>query len=104
MLNIVFSILYVQKITISEYSSDIIKEKTLINEDNFMYIYRIMSINYKKYFKYLFSKYVYKSFFKIHKVNYLRARINYITRGNNLIGYKMKLAGRFSRKQRAGHL
>jgi len=51
----------------------------------------------------MFSKYVYKSFFKVHKVNYLRARINYVTRGNNLIGYKMKLAGRFSRKQRAGH-
>jgi hypothetical protein len=103
MLNIIYVVLYVQKTTIWEYTSEIIYEKTTSTEDNFAHIYRIMNINYKRYFKYMFSKYVYKSFFKVHKVNYLRARINYITRGNNLIGYKMKLAGRFSRKQRAGH-
>jgi hypothetical protein len=39
----------------------------------------------------------------MNNVNYLRSRINYVTKGNNLIGYKMKLAGRFTRKQRAGH-
>lgn len=103
MLNTIYKVLYVQKTTIFEYASDIINEKTLSTEDNFLHIYRIMNINYKRYFKYMFSKYVYKAFFKVHKVNYLRARINYVTRGNNLIGYKMKLAGRFSRKQRAGH-
>jgi hypothetical protein len=103
MLNTIYRVLYVQKTANLEYTSEIITEKTVSTEDNFTHIYRIMNINYKRYFKYMFSKYVYKAFFKVHKINYLRARINYVTRGNNLIGYKMKLAGRFSRKQRAGH-
>jgi hypothetical protein len=85
-----------------EYYPDPINERVF--DDKFIEIFRVININHKRYFKFLFSKYVYKSFFKVHNVNYLRARINYVTRGNNLIGYKMKLAGRFSRKQRAGHL
>jgi hypothetical protein len=102
LLNVLYIALYVQKLTIVEYFPDPINER--IFSDKFLEIFRVININHKRYFKYLFSKYVYKSFHKIHNVNYLRARINYVTRGNNLIGYKMKLAGRFSRKQRAGHL
>lgn len=102
LLNSIYIAIYVQKMTIMEYYPDPINER--IFNDKFIEVFRVININHKRYFKFLFSKYVYKSFFKVHKVNYLRARINYITRGNNLIGYKMKLAGRFSRKQRAGHL
>lgn len=102
LLNSIYIALYVQKLTIMEYYPDPINER--IFDDKFIEIFRVVNINHKRYFKFLFSKYVYKSFFKVHNVNYLRARINYVTRGNNLIGYKMKLAGRFSRKQRAGHL
>jgi hypothetical protein len=94
--------LYVQKMILIDYYPELINEK--IQSDIIIQIYRVININHKRYFKYMFSKYVYKSFFKVHNVNYLRARINYVTRGNNLIGYKMKLAGRFSRKQRAGHI
>ena len=101
-LNMINIALYVQKMILIDYYPELINEK--IQSDIIVQIYRVININHKRYFKYMFSKYVYKSFFKVHNVNYLRARINYVTRGNNLIGYKMKLAGRFSRKQRAGHI
>lgn len=45
-----------------------------------------------------------RSHYKVLKVNFLRARAKIYSVGSNLIGYKMYLKGRFTRKQRAGHM
>jgi hypothetical protein len=41
--------------------------------------------------------------YKPFKLNNLKSRIKIHSRANNLRGYKMYLAGRFTRKQRAAH-
>jgi hypothetical protein len=65
--------------------------------------FRASNINYDRYMKYTYWNYNFTQFSTINNINYLKSRIKIHTRGNNLIGYKMYLSGRFKRKQRAGH-
>lgn len=60
--------------------------------------------NMARFFKYYYINFCYKSGYNDLNVNFLRSRTIKKTKGSNLIGYKMYLMGRFTRKQRAGHL
>jgi hypothetical protein len=60
--------------------------------------------NLSRFFKYYYINYCYKSGYESLNINFLRSRANKKTKGSNLMGYKMYLMGRFTRKQRAGHL
>ena len=60
--------------------------------------------NMSRFFKYYYINYCYKYGYDSLNVNFLRSRTIKKTRASNLIGYKMYLMGRFTRKQRAGHL
>lgn len=60
--------------------------------------------NMSKFFKYYYINYCYKYGYESLNINFLRSRTIKKTKASNLIGYKMYLMGRFTRKQRAGHL
>jgi len=57
-----------------------------------------------KFFKYYYINFCYKYGYESLNINFLRSRTIKKTKASNLIGYKMYLMGRFTRKQRAGHL
>jgi len=63
-----------------------------------------LGYNMSRFFKYYYINYCYKYGYESLNVNFLRSRTIKKTRASNLIGYKMYLMGRFTRKQRAGHL
>lgn len=65
---------------------------------------RGLGLNLSRFFKYYYLNYCYKSGYQSLNVNFLKSRIKKTTKGTNLMGYKMYLMGRFTRKQRAGHL
>jgi hypothetical protein len=60
--------------------------------------------NVSRFFKYYYINYCYTLGYNRININFLRERISKKTKGSNLMGYKMYLMGRFTRKQRAGHL
>lgn len=60
--------------------------------------------NMSKFFKYYYINFCYKYGYESLNINFLRSRTIKKTKASNLIGYKMYLMGRFTRKQRAGHL
>jgi len=65
---------------------------------------RGLGSNMARFFNYSYYNYNYKSGYQSLGINFLKSRIKIHTKGSNLIGYKMYLMGRFTRKQRAGHL
>jgi len=65
---------------------------------------RGLGSNMARFLRYSYLNYNYKASYESLKINFLKSRIKIHTRGSNLIGYKMYLMGRFTRKQRAGHL
>jgi len=65
---------------------------------------RGLGYNLSRFLKYYYVNYCYKSGYESLNTNFLRSRTVKKTKGSNLMGYKMYLMGRFTRKQRAGHL
>ena len=65
---------------------------------------RGLGSNMARFFNYSYYNYNYKSGYQSLGINFLKSRIKIHTKGSNLIGYKMYFMGRFTRKQRAGHL
>jgi len=63
-----------------------------------------LGIHLSRFFKYYYINNCYKLGYEKLKINFLRERVSKKTKGSNLMGYKMYLMGRFTRKQRAGHL
>jgi hypothetical protein len=60
------------------------------------------SIN--RFMLYTFKLYNYYTYISFKKINFLKSRNIWNTRKLKIIGYKFKFSGRFSRKQRAGHM
>lgn len=65
---------------------------------------RGLGLNLSRFLKFYYINYCYKSGYSSLNLNFLKLRILKQTKSTNLIGYKMYLMGRFTRKQRAGHL
>jgi len=65
---------------------------------------RGLGSNLNRFLNYYYYNYNYKVGYNSLGVNFLKSRIKIRTKGSNLMGYKMYLMGRFTRKQRAGHL
>lgn len=105
LLDFLYIFIYTNKISVLQLSDirfDLLNSGIALNF-NQLTRYRASSININRYMIYSYFNFHYYSFSKIFNVNYLKSRIKIHTKGNNLIGYKMYLSGRFSRKQRAGH-
>lgn len=79
-----------------------------INNNNILFInnnsLKGLGYNLTKFIKYNYINYCYGIGYNKLNINFLRERITKKSRSTNLIGYKMYLMGRFTRKQRAGHL
>jgi hypothetical protein len=73
-----------------------------INEHSFAL--RGLGSNLKRFLNYNYYDYNYKTGYNSLGINFLKSRIKIRTKGSNLLGYKMYFKGRFTRKQRAGHL
>lgn len=84
---------------INKYS---LKSNLIFNEQSSSL--RGLGRNLSRFFKYYYLNYCYKSGYNSLNINFLKSRIKKSTKGTNLMGYKMYLMGRFTRKQRAGHL
>ena len=65
---------------------------------------RGLGSNMKRFLNYNYHNYNYKAGYDSLGINFLKSRIKIHTKGSNLLGYKMYFKGRFTRKQRAGHL
>lgn len=79
-----------------------INNNLVINEHSFSL--RGLGSNIKRFLNYNYNNYNYKIGYDSLGINFLKERIKIRTKGSNLLGYKMYFKGRFTRKQRAGHL
>lgn len=94
----IFDYLYVHKISLlNNFFFDII-----LTKNTKALKYSCINLNRYLKFNYWFFNYILDDS-KPFKLNNLKSRIKIHTRANNLRGYKMYLAGRFTRKQRAAH-
>ena len=88
-----------------------VNKNSLINKNSFTIIettnakilkYSCLNLNRYLKFNYWYYNYLVGDSI-VFKLNNLKSRIKIHTRANNIRGYKMYLAGRFTRKQRAAH-